>query len=117
MSEGVEIGSLIGTWVAAGVAVIALVGILGPLLVWRTIRTERHKAIDKLSQGGAESGGYVSNGIRVTSTIRLLRHFEAPNLHAVPCLRKPKLDWDRSTTLVTTNSVRKNARMLPHRIH
>jgi hypothetical protein len=104
MSEGVEIGSLIGTWVAAGVAVIALVGILGPLLVWRTIRTERHKAIDKLSQGGAESGGYVSNGIRVTSTIRLLRHFEAPNLHAVPCLRKPKLDWDRSTTLVTTNS-------------
>jgi hypothetical protein len=104
MSDAVEVGSLAGTWVAAGVAIIALIGVLGPLLVWRAMRTERHQAIDRLSQGGADTAGYVSTGVRVTSTIRLFRHFNAPNLRSAPSLRASTLNWDDNTTLVDSNS-------------
>jgi hypothetical protein len=104
MSDAVEVGSLAGTWVAAGVAIIALIGVLGPLLVWRAMRTERHQAIDRLSQGGADTAGYVSTGVRVTSTIRLFRHFNAPNLRSAPSLCASTLNWDDNTTLVDSNS-------------
>jgi hypothetical protein len=57
MTQSTEIGSLVGTWVAAGVAIIALLGIVGPMLVWRASRSERNKAIDLLSDGGADTGG------------------------------------------------------------
>ena len=104
MSNAVEIGSLVGTWVAAGVAIVALIGILGPLLVWRTIRSERHKAIDKLSQRGAETAGYVSKGFQITSTIRLFRPFNAPDLQSAPSLDVPKVDWNNQIPLLTSNS-------------
>lgn len=40
-----DIAGVVGTWVAAGLAVIALFGVVGPILVLRASRTERHKAI------------------------------------------------------------------------
>jgi hypothetical protein len=105
MSDGVEIGSLVGTWVAAGVAVIALIGVLGPLLVWRTIRTERHKAIDKLTQRGGKTGGYVTTGVRIAPNIRLFRQFEAPYIQSPPALSTPKSEWkDEGPVLPSTSA-------------
>ena len=40
-----DTASVIGTWVAAFVAILALVGIIGPILIWRASTTERHLAI------------------------------------------------------------------------
>jgi uncharacterized Tic20 family protein len=43
-----EVTSTIGTWIAAFLAVLALFGIIGPWLVWRTLRSERHVAISTI---------------------------------------------------------------------
>ncbi|KAF2115757.1 hypothetical protein BDV96DRAFT_659036 [Lophiotrema nucula] len=104
MTQSTDVGSLVGTWVAAGVAIIALLGVVGPILVWRASRTDRNKAIDLLSDEGADSGGFVTQGIRVTSKIRLFRRFEAPELRASPSLRTPTLLLDDQVPTVSTNS-------------
>jgi hypothetical protein len=104
MTQSTEIGSLVGTWVAAGVAIIALLGIVGPMLVWRASRTERNKAIDLLSDGGADTGGFVTKGIRVAPNIRLFRRFEAPDLRFSPSLRAPALLLDDQVPAVSTTS-------------
>jgi len=45
MVDNLDLAGVIGTWVAVGFAVVALVGIVGPILVWRKTTSERYKAI------------------------------------------------------------------------
>lgn len=63
-----------------------------------------NKAIDELSDGGAETGGFVTTGFRVTSSIRLLRRFEAPDLAPPPSIRSLFLLSDTTTTQLTVTS-------------
>src|SRR6186713_2381050 len=91
MDNQVDVVATVGTWVAAGVAIIALIGVAGPILVWRASRTERHRALDALSERGAKSFGYVSKGLRVTPSIRLFRRIKAPEIRQIPSFSVKRL--------------------------
>jgi pilus assembly protein TadC len=55
-----DIASVVGTWVAAFVAIIALVGIVGPFLILRASRTERNKAIAAIDD---ENHQFIGKGV------------------------------------------------------
>lgn len=76
---GLDVASLAGTWVAAGLALVALVAVVGPILVWRASRTERHKAKARL---GGKSNGYLTRGVPVWPGIRLWQSLRTPNTKA-----------------------------------
>lgn len=76
-----DIAGVVGTWVAAGLAIIALVGIVGPILVWRASRTDRHKALDALEKTSTD---FISKGYKAGPNIRLGRTIKAPILSNEP---------------------------------
>ena len=78
---GYDIAGVIGTWIAAFFAVVALLGVIGPVLVWRASRTERHKA---LAAVGDDSHGFISRGIHAGPNIWLLQRVRAPILNLAP---------------------------------
>lgn len=85
--SGLDVAGVIGTWFAAVVAIIALVGIVAPVLIWRASRTERHKAIAAI---GTDSNGFVSKGLPLWSGIRMFQRVRAPKL-------KDRRRYNRST--------------------
>ncbi|KPI37738.1 uncharacterized protein AB675_210 [Cyphellophora attinorum] len=72
-----DLAGVIGTWVAAGLAVIALVGIVGPLLVYRASRKERHRAITEV---GRNNNSYISPGIPLWPGVRFWQQVRVPRL-------------------------------------
>src|ERR1700709_2226059 len=77
MSDPLNLAGVIGTWVAVGLALLALVGILGPLLVLRQIRSERYQALDAVDVQGT---GFITRGFRLTRKTRLFRRARVPLL-------------------------------------
>jgi len=51
---------LVGTWVAVVVAVIAVIGVVTPILVYRASRTERHKVIAAIEDDNYD---YIGRGV------------------------------------------------------
>ncbi|EMD94385.1 hypothetical protein COCC4DRAFT_75279 [Bipolaris maydis ATCC 48331] len=110
MAEGVDIASAVGTWLAAVLALVALFGIIGPFLLWTTLRSEKHiahRAIDDPSHR------FVSSGIRIWRDTRILRRARVPRLTDIPqlprqfngqrkddCLIDPPRSKDRSGHLM-----------------
>lgn len=86
MSDGTDIASTIGTWLAVLLASIALLGVVGPLLLWRAAKSTRNKALNSLEEGGAETYGYVGHGIWTGQRVRLFRKVRAPILTSEPTL-------------------------------
>ena len=76
-----DIASVIGTWVAAFVAILALVGIIGPILIWRASRTERHLAIAAVDD---DHHIFLSRGVHAGPGIWLLQRMRAPLLDTAP---------------------------------
>lgn len=76
-----DIASVIGTWVAAFVAILALLGIVGPVLIWRASRTERHLAIAAIDD---ENNIFRSRGIHAGPGIWLLQRMRTPMLNMAP---------------------------------
>ena len=76
-----DIASVIGTWVAAFVAILALVGIIGPVLIWRAPRTERHLAIPAIDD---DNNTFRSRGIHAGPGIWLFQRMRAPILNIAP---------------------------------
>lgn len=104
MSSTTDLVGAIGTWVAVILAIIALFGVLGPLLVWRASRTVRYKAVAALEAGNAENGGYVTRGIHVGPDIRLFRKVRAPSLRKTPILPESNIVWDPAVLLPSADS-------------
>ncbi|KAI1469337.1 uncharacterized protein F4812DRAFT_470341 [Daldinia caldariorum] len=104
MSEVVDLAGVIGTWVGAGVGVIALIGIVGPVLIWLASRTERQQTLNAM---GRETNAYISPGYHLGPNIYLFQRVQAPLLktfsHPNPSSPATALD---STLLkeVDTNS-------------
>lgn len=73
-----DAAGVVGTWVAAGLALIALIGIAGPILIWRASRPERHKAIVAIGQ---RNYNYVLKGILIWPGIRLAQRVPAPRIN------------------------------------
>ena len=90
MEEGdkVALTGTIGTWVAVFLALLALIAVVGPVLVWAAARTERNRALhhaDDVDQS------FISTGIRfVGLDVRLLRKVRAPILDKEPMNPDPK---------------------------
>jgi hypothetical protein len=53
-------------------------GIVGPILIWRASRADRHIALESIDSSPAESGGFLTKGLRVWPGIHLLRRVRAP---------------------------------------
>lgn len=80
ISRSTDVASLAGTWVGAGIALMALITIIGPILVWRASLTKRHKALAAI---GRRNNGYLSDGVPFWPGIRFFRVLRMPNT-AVP---------------------------------
>jgi hypothetical protein len=81
MAQGVDVASAVGTWLAAGPALIALFGIIAPFLLWIVLRSERHiasRAIDDPLHL------FVSSGIPIWYNTRILRRARVPRLTNIP---------------------------------
>ena len=100
-----DIASVIGTWVAAFVAIIALVGIIGPVLIWRASRTERHLAIAAIDDGNNK---FKSRGIHAGPGIWLFQRMRAPILNIAPASFEESISLDLDVVkepISTTNWV------------
>lgn len=86
-----DVAGVIGTWVGAGIGIVALIGLVGPLLVWRATRTERFKAIAAV---GEDSHGFISHGIPIWPNIRIFRRVRAPMLKREPDFSSKKFGWN-----------------------
>lgn len=73
----VELTSNIGTWVAAALAIIALVGIVGPLLALQASASDKNRAMNAVQD---QQQKYVSKGFRLTKGLRVCRRIRVPNL-------------------------------------
>jgi hypothetical protein len=83
MGDSTEIASVVGTWIAAGIAIIALFGVLPPLLLWRNVRSTRHLALKTVDDPNQK---FVSKGFHVWRNVYAFRTVKIPYL-----LDPPKL--------------------------
>jgi hypothetical protein len=81
MSAAENLAGVIGTWVGAGIGLLALIGIVGPVLIWLASRTERQKTLNAI---GRDNNKYLSAGWHLGPNIYLGQRIRAP------MLRKPK---------------------------
>lgn len=97
--SSLDLASTVGTWVGAGLGLIALVGIVGPLLVWRASLTARNKALSRLDAGLADHADFVSKGVPFSHNVRLFRKVRAPDLSVPPAIQAWKPLWKRDVDL------------------
>lgn len=84
--SSLDVMGVVGTWVAVGLAVFALVGVVGPLLVWRASNSARNQALAKLDEGLSRSHAFVTPGVRLGRATYLFRRVRAPLLTEPPIL-------------------------------
>ncbi|PGH15640.1 hypothetical protein AJ79_02233 [Helicocarpus griseus UAMH5409] len=93
-----DLAGVIGTWIAVFFAILALVGVVGPLLVYLNLRTQRGQALNDIDD---PTGVYVSRGIRTCYTrTRAFRRVKVPLLSTTPTLYVPNI-------FIPTGSARK----------
>ncbi|KAK5677115.1 hypothetical protein LTS10_010304 [Elasticomyces elasticus] len=86
----------VGTWLAVFLALFALLGVVGPLLVWRASKSARNKALVALDAGKRENGGFLTRGVHIGFKVKLFRRVRAPDLTADPLVSKQIIQWDCS---------------------
>ena len=83
MADGTNLAGVIGTWVSVSLALIALFGIVTPILLMRRARDERRIALSKIDD---ESNEIVHPGIKIPFLPAIRRTIHVPNLQAPPQL-------------------------------
>ena len=91
MADGTNLAGVIGTWVAVTLALIALFGVVTPILLIRRARSERHIALSFIDD---ESKEYVHPGIRIPFLPAIARTIHVPNFQAPPKLASQVLGRD-----------------------
>ncbi|MCJ1249594.1 hypothetical protein MMC30_006820 [Trapelia coarctata] len=79
MADSLNIIGVVGTWVAAGVAIVALIGIVGPFLVLQQTTSERFQAL-----ASVDSSKYVSSGFTPRKGYSFFRKGIVPILDEPP---------------------------------
>ena len=95
--SSLDVVGVVGMWVAVGLALFALLGVVGPLLVWRASKSARNRALAKLDEKPSTSFGFVTPGIRFGPGARLFRRVRAPILTESPKLPKWKSEYTNAT--------------------
>ena len=75
MAEGTDLAGVIGTWVAVSLTLIALFGIVTPILLMRRARSERYIALSKIDD---ESDEIVHPGIKIPFLPAIARTVNPP---------------------------------------
>lgn len=75
--SGIDLASTVGTWVAALLALIAIVGLIGPWLAIRAAFSDRNRALNGVYDA---EGRFVSRGFPFTRHYRIFRTVTVPNL-------------------------------------
>ncbi len=91
MAAGIDLAGVIGTWVAVGLALIALFGVVTPILLIRRARSERQVALRLIDD---ENNEFVHPGIKIPFLPGIARTINAPNLQARPELTGQVLGRD-----------------------
>lgn len=73
----IDVISTIGTWLAVALALVALVGILGPWLAIRAAFSNENRALNAVHD---KHHVYISDGIQVRRDLRLFRRAKIPDL-------------------------------------
>jgi hypothetical protein len=82
MVDSLNLAGVIGTWVAVALALVALIGIVGPFLLLRETRSDRYKAVNAID---AKDTRYLSRGLKLPgSRGRLFMRVKAPLLSDAP---------------------------------
>ncbi|KPM35580.1 hypothetical protein AK830_g10988 [Neonectria ditissima] len=76
-SDALDLSSSIGTWVAAGIAIIALVGVVAPFLALQASLSDNNRAMNAVQDLPQK---YVTRGYRLTKGLRVLRRIRVPDL-------------------------------------
>ncbi|KAF3022478.1 hypothetical protein E8E14_010448 [Neopestalotiopsis sp. 37M] len=92
-SNGMDLAGVIGTWVAAFLAIVALVGVLPVVLLYRQSKTKKAQALALLDD---PSGIYVTNTLRLGS-LHYRKIGKVPNLVSPPNTETLEYDpqWKR----------------------
>ncbi len=69
--------SSIGTWVAVALAIVALVGVVGPLLALEASARDKNRAMNAFQD---QQQKYVSREFHLTRGLRVFRRIRVPNL-------------------------------------
>ncbi|KAI5861177.1 hypothetical protein GGS23DRAFT_157038 [Durotheca rogersii] len=73
----VALTSTIGTWVAAAIAIFALIGVVGPYLALQASLSDHNRAMNAVQD---EPEKYVSRGFRLAKRLRIFRRIRVPDL-------------------------------------
>ncbi|VUC27765.1 unnamed protein product [Clonostachys rosea] len=76
-ASAVDIASSVGTWVAAALAIIALVGIVGPFFALQASLSDSNRAMNAVQDRPQK---YITRGYRLTRGLRIFRRIRVPNL-------------------------------------
>ncbi|MCJ1399042.1 hypothetical protein MMC11_002244 [Xylographa trunciseda] len=79
--DPLNLAGVIGTWAAVGLALIALIGIVGPLLLLREQSSERHEALNSID---SQHTDYIRNGWKLLGKGRFFLKVGAPLLTESP---------------------------------
>jgi len=80
MADPTGLTTDIGAWLTVLLGLIALIGIIGPLLLLRQARSERSQALTLIDS----RGGYITKGLYFGKGIHLFRKFRVPQLQTPP---------------------------------
>ena len=83
MADGVDLAGAIGTWAAVFLALIALFGVVAPILLIRRSRSERQVALSSIDDGHHE---FIHPGVKVPCLPGIARTISVPNLEIPPKL-------------------------------
>jgi hypothetical protein len=95
MGSALDIASTAGTWVAAILAIIALVGIVGPWLAIRAAHSDKNRALNAVRD---KKHTYVTKGVRVAAHTTLFRRVRVPDL-------APMYGTNKATVAIFTKDV------------
>ncbi len=98
--DPLNLAGVIGTWVAAGLAIVALVGIVGPLLLLREKRSERFEALNSID---SQNTGYTRHGLKLRGKDRFFLRVKAPLLKDPP---NPEKDFRKTNQLTVSDNAR-----------
>ncbi|KAE9375193.1 hypothetical protein N431DRAFT_453865 [Stipitochalara longipes BDJ] len=76
MTDPISLTTDVAAWIAVALALIALVGIVGPLLLLRESRSERSQALNEVDS----QHGYVSKGLSLGRRGRIFHTVKVPDL-------------------------------------
>ncbi|KAH7134303.1 hypothetical protein EDB81DRAFT_858917 [Dactylonectria macrodidyma] len=75
--DALDVASNIGTWVGAAVAIVALLGVVAPLLAIQASLSDSNRAMNAVQDLPQK---YVTRGFRLTRGLRVFRRIRVPNL-------------------------------------